>query len=203
MIASGWYPSRAWLTVATLYILTSMIEANILIDCTYPGSGEHCLYPLKDITVVKPGEFIVAKLRCLGCPTTTARLEGGRHKITHEQNALVRVLFFTLPHVFAPKTLFASLLTGGIAALQYQPFERPHGTPPKLRPRLSHPLLPSTETLRSPSPRELQPGLSLLYNRMYTSTLQEFRRQMRLHYGCSWWYGPKLRLCCAPFTGNG
>jgi hypothetical protein len=108
MRAAGWWYPRA--NIAALLLLTNAIKASLFSTCADPSSsiGE-CSNPLEDITVVMPGEFIVAKLQCYGCPTI-ARLEKGGHNITHEENALVCTLFVSLcPCVFLDD--FLCLLT--------------------------------------------------------------------------------------------
>src|SRR5450756_302154 len=89
MLLSRCWDARPLLSIVMLFLLHSAVEASISPSCAHPNSAaEHCSVPLEDITEVDPGRFIVAKLQCYGCPTT-ARLETGGHKITHEKNALV------------------------------------------------------------------------------------------------------------------
>jgi hypothetical protein len=84
---------KSLLITSTLFLINAA-EAEIPFNCDYasePTDIERCQKPLEDITIVTPGEFIVAKLQCYGCPTVERTGRGG-HKLTHEENALVCIL---------------------------------------------------------------------------------------------------------------
>jgi len=78
---------------AALY-LSVATEAVIPSNCDYasdPADIAGCQKPLEDITIVTPGEFVIAKLQCYGCPTYEQTGPEG-HKLIHEENALARRL---------------------------------------------------------------------------------------------------------------
>ena len=77
-----------WRTLIAL-LLSTVVNSNVVPGCVLSSSNtELCSMSLGDVTVVIPGEFIVAKIQCYGCPTAE-RLERGHHRITHKDNALV------------------------------------------------------------------------------------------------------------------
>ncbi|PMD66316.1 uncharacterized protein K444DRAFT_169107 [Hyaloscypha bicolor E] len=74
------YASRP-LSLAVVCFLHLQIGASILSSSADPNSSvDLCSDSLGNITVVEPGQFIIAKLQCYGCPTT-ARLENGATKL--------------------------------------------------------------------------------------------------------------------------
>ena len=65
-------------------LLCTLVNSTIVLSCLHSSADDElCSMPLEDITGVIPGDFIVAKLQCFGCPTVE-QLERGYHRITYE-----------------------------------------------------------------------------------------------------------------------
>jgi hypothetical protein len=77
-----------FLSIAGLLAFYNPVQAAIPPPC---DSDARCSKPLEDITIITPGEFLVAKLPCYDCPTVEWIGSGPSryHRVTHEENALV------------------------------------------------------------------------------------------------------------------
>ncbi|OCK77990.1 hypothetical protein K432DRAFT_103486 [Lepidopterella palustris CBS 459.81] len=110
---------RSFTFLATAFVLRlATAHADVSLNCAF-ALNESCQKPLEDITAVTPGEFVVAKLQCYGCPTITwvGDFPSREHIITHEENAL----FFNITLSPSRKELFLN----DVSVFPSLPFQPP------------------------------------------------------------------------------